>query len=86
MDFRITGHAEREIVRRGIPREFLEQNLAQPQQIVEAYAGRKTYQSRFDFGGGRTYLLRAIVSEEEGSLVVVTAYRTSKISKYWRTS
>ena len=85
MNFTITHHAEEELVRRAIPRELVEETLAAPQQIVPAYGGRKAYQSQVDFGGGRTYLLRVIVSEEGDSATVVTVYRTRRIRKYWRT-
>jgi len=46
--------------------------------------GRKVYQSKFDFGGGRMFLLRAIVDDRADPAVVITVYRTSKIDKYWR--
>ena len=46
--------------------------------------GRKVYQSRVDFGSGETYLVRAIVDDTLDPPVVITAYRTSKIDKYWR--
>ena len=84
MMFKISDHAEEELVRRGIPRSMLEKTLTSPEQIVAAYGDLKAYQSRFDFGGGRIYLLRAIVSEREGSPTVVTVYRTGRIDKYWR--
>ena len=41
------------------------------------------YQSRAEIDGKR-YLLRAMVNETVSPHVVVTVYRTSKISKYWR--
>ena len=85
MNFRISDHAEEELIRRRIPRRLFEETLNTPQQIVSVYGGKKAYQSQFDFGGGRLYLLRAIVSEEGDSATVITVYRTSKISKYWRT-
>jgi hypothetical protein len=47
--------------------------------------GKKAYQSQLDFGGGKIFLLRAIVDETVDPAMVVTVYRTSKISKYWRT-
>lgn len=47
--------------------------------------GIMCYQSLVDFGGGKTYLLRVMVNETVDPAVVVTAYRTSKIKKYWRT-
>jgi len=45
--------------------------------------GRKAYQSQVDFHG-KIFLVRAIVDESVDPASVVTAYRTSKISKYWR--
>ena len=56
--------------------------LENPEQVVPAYGGRKAYQSRIE-AGGKTYLLRAIVSPGEPP-TVVTVYRTSRIEKYWR--
>ena len=32
---------------------------------------------------GKMYLLRVVVDEDEHPPVIVTAYRTSKIEKYW---
>ena len=55
-----------------------------PQQIVPEYGGCNAYQSKFDFGGGRIYLLRAIVDDRVSPARIITVYRTSKINKYWR--
>ena len=44
------------------------------------------YQSQLDFGGGRIFLVRAIVRVDIDPAVVVTVYRTSEIAKYWRTT
>lgn len=73
------------MVRRGIPMAFLEAVLQHPQQVVPEVGGKKAYQSQFDFGGGRSFLLRAIVIDDVDPAVVVTVYRTSKIGKYWST-
>lgn len=54
-----------------------------PQQVANASGGRKAYQSKFDFGGGRIMLLRAIVDDRFDPPLVITVYRTSKIDKYW---
>ena len=62
----------------------MESVLNNPQQVVAAMGGRKVYQSRVDFGSGETYLVRAIVDDTLDPPVVITAYRTSKIDKYWR--
>ena len=35
-------------------------------------------------GDGRVLLLRIVVDDTIQPMVVVTAYRTSKVDKYWR--
>ena len=80
--FDISDHAATEADRRGIPRDVLDAVLQVPQQIVPERRGRKAYQSRVDFRG-KIFLVRAIVDESVDPARVVTAYRTSKISKYW---
>ena len=41
------------------------------------------HQSRLRFEDGKIYLLRVVVDENEEPPVIVIAYRTSKIEKYW---
>jgi len=84
MEIKFSRHAELEMARRKIPRTFVESALENPQQIVSETTGRKTYQSILDFDGGKKYLLRIIVDDSVVPAVVVTAYKTSKIDKYWR--
>jgi hypothetical protein len=45
--------------------------------------GRDVLQARTEVGG-RAYLLRVIVDVNHEPAEVVTAYRTSRIDKYWR--
>ena len=68
-----------------MPLTMLESVLENPQQVLPERGGKKAYQSQLDFGGGKIFLLRAIVDETVDPAMVVTVYRTSKISKYWRT-
>ncbi len=78
-------HAIESIEERQIPREWIEQIIASPQQIVPEHAGRNAYQTQFiDETSSRPFLVRVIVEEQGGGLIVVTAYRTTKIAKYWR--
>ena len=86
MAFMLSRHAREEIARRGIPQTLVDLVLNNPQQIIQEHGGRVAYQSQLDFGGGRVFLLRAIVVDTVNPAVVVTVYRTSKISKYWRTT
>lgn len=85
MDFRLSQHAQEELQRRGIPRDFLNSILQDPQQILAEQDDKRAYQSQFRFPNGKTYLVRAIVADRVEPAVVVTIYRTSRIAKYWRT-
>lgn len=82
MKFTFTVHALEEMQRRGITREQIEPVLAEPEQKVTEYGDVICYQSTVDIGAKR-YLLRVMVNETDSK--IVTVYRTSKISKYWRT-
>lgn len=86
MIFKLSRHAKEEMERREIPLALLESVLENPQQIVPEYQEKKAYQSQIDFGEGKIYLLRAIVDDIVSPPMVITAYRTSKILKYWRVS
>lgn len=84
MKFELSRHAREEIERRGIPLNVVEAVLQGPQQVVDGYGNKKAYQSIMDIGAAKNYLIRVIVNESVDPAKVVTVYRTSKISKYWR--
>jgi hypothetical protein len=84
MKFKLSRHARQEMGRRRIPAAVVKAVLDRPEQVVEAPGGFRAYQSKFAFGRGKMYLVRAIVAEEAEPPVVVTVYRTSKVEKYWR--
>ena len=86
MNFKLSRHVKEEMERRSIPLSLLESVLENPQQVLPERGGKKAYQSQLDFGGGKIFLLRVIVDETVDPAPVVTAYRTSKINKYWRTT
>ncbi|MCT7960271.1 DUF4258 domain-containing protein [Laspinema sp. D1] len=83
MNFIFSNHALQELHRRGLQQNMVESVLNNPQQIIEEKEGRKAYQSQVDFGGGKIYLVRVIVADNIDPAIVITAYRTSKITKYW---
>lgn len=82
---RLSEHAQLEIAKRRIPGRMIRELLDAPQQIAPGYSGRVIYQSQFDFGIGKRYLVRAIIDPWTTPPTVVTVYQTSKIRKYWRT-
>jgi len=84
MKYRISKHASNEMMRRGISLEIVKGILENPEQVVMEYNEKKAYQVILEFESGKRYLVRVIVDDTVDPLVVVTVYRTSKISKYWR--
>jgi Domain of unknown function (DUF4258) len=84
MDFYISRHAEEQCKQRGISSEVLDAVLKNPQQIIEDTEGKRIYQSQVSVTIGKTYLIRAVVSEKTKPAIVITVYKTSQISRYWR--
>jgi hypothetical protein len=82
MRYTLSRHAQQEIERRRIPLALLEAALEKPDQVVPERGVAKAYQSKCDIGG-KMFLLRVIVDDSVDPAVVVTAYRTTKIEKYW---
>jgi hypothetical protein len=81
--YRLSSHAEEEIVRRRIPLAVVESILEKPDQVVLERGVVRAYQSRWD-SGGKMFLVRVLVDDSLDPAVVVTVYRTSKIERYWK--
>lgn len=75
--------AERKSKRRGIRKEWIEDAITNPIQIVDGYGGRKVAHKKFSMDD-KEYLLRVVYEETEEKYIVVTAYLTSQISRYWK--
>jgi hypothetical protein len=84
-EFRFTEHALFEIQRRGLDIAILEKVINEPAQIIEMRPHRYVYQSIMPIGGtAEKYLIRVIIDMDRTPFEIVTAYKTSKIAKYWR--
>jgi hypothetical protein len=79
----ISGHAAEEMQRRGLDESIIRQVLSAPEWREAVRPGRDLLQSRVNFEG-ETFLVRVFVDLDREPAVVVTAYRTSKLQKYWR--
>jgi len=83
----IGPHASLEMARRGLSEEIIRRVLAAPEQQLDARPGRMVMQSRVEMGdAAKTYLIRVFVDVDREPAEVVTAYRTSKVRKYWETA
>ena len=85
MKFHYSNHVHEELAKRKLPLSLLEEVLYAPEQKVPEVDNITCYQSRVEIGGKR-YLLRVMVNDTVNPPVVVTVYRTNKLSKYWRSS
>ena len=85
MDITIEEHARFEIQRRGIEESDIISVINQPQQIIPSKKGRIILQSKYyDRRERKEMLLRVIGKENPERFGLITAYKTSKIEKYWR--
>lgn len=75
--------AERKLEKRGIRREWIEDAIKNPTQVVEGYGGRKVGHKKILISG-KEYLLRIIYEETENVYTIVTAYLTSQVDRYWK--
>ena len=82
-EFEIIPLALKKIGQRNIPLEWIGQALNLPDQVVEGYGGRQVAQKVYHLSD-REMLLRVVFEITEGRRVVVTAYLTSQIERYWR--
>lgn len=84
MNFEFTKHALEELRNRGISKETVEKILNNPKQILDSENNRKVYQDIIEFNDNKQYVVRVILEETKNNLKVITVYKSSKISKYWR--
>ena len=82
-----TPHVRFEMARRGLPDVVVLKVLSTPGQRIEIRPGRVLYQSIVEGpeGVGRG-LVRVVVDIDRQPAEIVTAYRTSRIARYWRES
>ena len=80
----LTDHAIGEARRRGISEETILEVATTPEQCVAVRAEREVRQSRATDARGKLQLIRVVVDLGTDEDTVVTAYRTSKVRKYWR--
>ncbi|MBI4602142.1 MAG: DUF4258 domain-containing protein [Planctomycetes bacterium] len=77
----VSGHARFEMRRRGIREAQVVGVVRLPGQVVPSRKGRHVYQAKIASG---KMLLRVVVREDTSAYHVITAYKTSKVAKYWK--
>jgi hypothetical protein len=84
-NYLFTPHALFEMERRGLSEALIRAVLEAPAQRWEVRPGRHILQSKVAMDDPpKAYVVRVIVDVDRSPNEVVTAYRTSKLDKYWR--
>jgi F0F1-type ATP synthase delta subunit len=86
MNIHFTEHSLLQIAARKVSMDEVAAIINNPEQIVpdEENPLREIYQSHFVDNKGKLKLLRVVVEVNKDEVLVVTAYPTSQISKYWK--
>ncbi|MBW1848427.1 MAG: DUF4258 domain-containing protein [Deltaproteobacteria bacterium] len=85
MNITFTPHALFEMNRRDLTEEIVRDVIDLPDQSWEIRNGRFLYQKSVKMGKTeKQYLVRVVADTDRDQIEGVTAYRTSKIEKYWR--
>lgn len=80
-----TDHAREAMARRGLSEDEVTAVATAPEQLLDVRPGRVLAQSiRPSDRDRRVYLVRVVLDVWPDGAEVVTAYRTSQITKYWR--
>jgi hypothetical protein len=75
--------ARKKMKQRSIPEKWVCRTIDLPQQIVAGYQGRSVAHGRFRIQG-KEKLLRVVFEETSEKYIVITAYLTSDIKRYWK--
>ena len=78
----ICDHARFEMERRGITEEMIKDVYDHPEQKIRVTEGREIWQNKIELGE-KSYVLRLVV-DLKPTRRIVTVYKSSKASKYWR--
>lgn len=71
--------------RRGLDEGTVARAVRERDQVIRAGGGREIRQALVSLGDALApHLVRVVVEPIAGGWAVVTAYRTSKVEKYWR--
>jgi len=75
--------AAKKIELRNISKDLIKETVTNPDQIVEGYGGRIVKQKIYSINNKKK-LLRVVCEKSNKETIVITAYLTSQIKKYWR--
>lgn len=77
-------HAVERMLERELDSSLVLDIAENPQQLLEEEEVKIAQRRYFDGEARKEYLIRVFFKEQEGEKIIVSAYRTSKVQKYWK--
>ncbi|MEK7062535.1 MAG: DUF4258 domain-containing protein [Patescibacteria group bacterium] len=81
MEIGFTEHAEKQLLERGLSRTFVVRAIQRPSVVKRQKDGRFQFIKIFQ-NEQKRFLLISIVEKDFEKMIIVTVFKTSKISKY----
>jgi hypothetical protein len=75
--------ARKKMDQRQIPEEWVIETMTSPDQIVDGYGGRTVAHRRYR-ARDKDKLLRVVFEETPEKYIVITAYLTTAVKRYWK--
>ena len=75
--------ARQKMSRRGIPEDWVVETVHSAEQVVEGFGGRQVAHKRYRIKR-KELLLRVVFEESSEKYIVITAYLTSALKRYWK--
>jgi|TARA_Y100000310_G_scaffold313469_1_gene361872 hypothetical protein len=83
MNIKIIPLAAKKIKLRKITNDIINETIKSPDQTVKGYGDRAVKQKIYNIDN-KDKLLRVVCEKEGKDTIVVTAYLTSQVKKYWK--
>ncbi|MBI5700890.1 DUF4258 domain-containing protein [Candidatus Saganbacteria bacterium] len=80
---KLSLHADRQLNERDLSLKDIESVINKPDQLVSAKTKGRKIAQKIIFRSKIKFLYRVVYVKEGHDFLVITAYRTTKIEKYW---
>ena len=77
-------HALERLSNREIEKDFVGNSVRHPDQAFEDESRFVAHKKHFDRTKNKKYLYRIFYEKTKEEIIIVSAYKTSKIHKYWK--
>ncbi len=84
MKIQFSDHALERMNSRGITKDQIEESINKPDEKFHNQVGMIIHKIQIDHESQEKCLLRVFYKEDEDRIVIISAYKTSKIKKYWK--